>query len=113
MPQNLVSAQLSAEDQAAVMAAIQVIRQKLPFLIDLSPEDRQSLLKMGDKSRAFVSQTLEVAAQNENFLPRSFDLAEFRRDTALLNQLAPIATALSQVAELVDDTVTAVGSDAY
>ncbi len=40
-------------------------------------------------------------------------MAAFRQDTALLNQLAPIATALSQVAELVDDTVTAVGSDAY
>lgn len=37
------------------------IKQKLPFLIDLIAEERKSLPKMGDKSRAFVSKALEVA----------------------------------------------------
>lgn len=55
------------------MAAIATIKTKLPFLIDLSVEERKALLKLGDKSRAFVSKALEVATQNPDFLPRSFD----------------------------------------
>jgi hypothetical protein len=49
------------------MDAIATIRQKLPFLVDLTTEDRRTMLKMGDKSRAFVSKALEVATQNPQF----------------------------------------------
>ena len=61
MPDNQVSAEISEADQQAVLAAIETIRQKLPFLIDLTPEQRRSLPKMGDKSRAFVSKALTIA----------------------------------------------------
>ncbi len=40
MSQNLISAEFSAEDQAAALAAIQQI-QSLPFLIGLSNKDKQ------------------------------------------------------------------------
>lgn len=113
MTNNQISATLSPTDRDAVMAAIVTIKQKLPFLLDLTPEARQSLPKMGDKSRAFVSKALEVAVQNPNFLPRSFDLEEMQRDVALFEALYPIVLALSQLHELVDDTAVAVGSDAY
>lgn len=90
MPENRVSAQLSAEDRDAVLQAIETIRQKMPFLIDLSPEERRDLPKTGDKSRAFVSKARELAEQNPDFLPRSFDIEEMRRDVDLLESLYPI-----------------------
>jgi hypothetical protein len=95
------------------MDAINTIRQKLPFLIDLSPEDRRSLPRMGDKSRAFVSQALTIAQQNPDILPSSFDLQEMQKDVALSTALEPIRAALTQLQELVDDTYMAAGSDAY
>ncbi len=42
MPDNRISAILSAGDRQAVLDALQTIRQKLPFLVDLSPEERRS-----------------------------------------------------------------------
>jgi len=113
MPDNRISATLSQADRQAVLDAINTIRTKLPFLIDLSPEERQTLPKMGDKSRGFVSQALEVATQNTDILPRSFDVEEMRKDVELLVALAPVLAALAQLNELVDDTVVAVGSEAY
>ncbi len=113
MPDNRISATLSQADQQAVLAAVNTIREKLPFLIDLTPEERRGLPKMGDSSRGFVMQALTVAAQNEDILPRSFDVDEMRRDVALLDSLQPIVAALSQLSELVEDTQTAVGSEAY
>jgi hypothetical protein len=113
MADNGISANLSASDRLAVMEAIATIRQKLPFLVDLTAEERKTLPKLGDKSRAFVVKALEVGTQNPDFLPRSFDLDEMRRDIELFEALYPILLSLTQLQELVDDTAVAVGSEAY
>lgn len=99
MPDNRISASLSQADRQAVLDALNTVRQKLPFLVDLSPDERRSLPRMGDKSRGFVSQALEVAEQNPDILPRSFDVAEMRRDVELLAALSPVLAALSQLSE--------------
>lgn len=108
-----ISATLAQTDRDAVLQAIATIKEKLSFLVDLSADDRQTLPKMGDKSRAFVSKALEVAAQNPEFLPRSFDLEEMRKDVQLFEALYPVLLSLTQLQELVDDTSLAVGSEAY
>ncbi|HEX8068428.1 MAG TPA: hypothetical protein VF546_00655 [Pyrinomonadaceae bacterium] len=96
-----------------MLDAIQTIRQKLPFLLNVTPEERRTLPRMGDKSRAFVTQALAVAEQNEEMLPRSFDVREMRKDVELAQALEPVQTALAQLLELVEDTALAVGSEAY
>ncbi|AVH70201.1 hypothetical protein [Nostoc sp. 'Lobaria pulmonaria (5183) cyanobiont'] len=113
MSENRISASLAPADREAVMQAIATIREKLPFLVDLTTEERRTMLKMGDKSRAFVSKALEVATQNPNFLPRSFDLEEMRRDLGLFESLYPVLLSLTQLQELVDDTCIASASEAY
>ncbi|MEH2073938.1 MAG: hypothetical protein V7K57_06030 [Nostoc sp.] len=113
MAKNRISATLAPADKEAVMQAIATIREKLPFLVDLTTEERRTMLKMGDKSRAFVSKALEVATQNPNFLPRSFDLEEMRRDLTLFESLYPVLLSLTQLQELVDDTCIASASEAY
>lgn len=113
MPENRVTSILSSPDQQEVLEAINTIRAKLPFLIDLTPDERRTLPKMGDKSRAFVNQALTVAAQNTDILPRSFDVEEMRKDLYLLQQLEPIKVALTQLTELIEDTYMEVGSEAY
>ncbi len=95
------------------MMAVSTIKSKLPFLVDLTAEERKALPKMGDKSQAFVTKALEVATQNPDFLPRAFDLDEMRRDVELFEKMYPIVVALSQLQELVDDTAMAAGSEAY
>ncbi|MGC1374778.1 MAG: hypothetical protein WA821_01055 [Anaerolineales bacterium] len=113
MSNNRVSATLSPADQKAVLDAIATIKQKLPFLVDLTPDERHGLPRLGDKSRAFVSKAAQVAAQNPDFLPRSFDVDEMRRDADLFEALQPIDLALTQLQELLDDTLVEVGGEAY
>ena len=111
--QNRIDASLSATVRDEILDLIAQIRTKLPFLIDLSPEERQSLPKMGDKSRAFVSGSLQLATQDDSYLPRAFDVAELRKDVELAENMHPISVALKQLSEYVDDTYTLVGSEAY
>jgi hypothetical protein len=113
MPTHQISATLAQSDRDAALAAIAAIKQKLPFLTDLTTEERKALPKMGDKSRAFVTKALEVATQNPDFLPRSFDLEEMRKDVQLFEAMYPIVMAMTQLQELLDDTYVTVGSEAY
>lgn len=110
---NRINATLSNEDKTQVLQLIQEIKTKLPFLLDLSAEELRSLPKMGDKSRAFVTQALTLAEQDDTFLPRSFNVAEMRKDVELTESLLPILTALSSLTELLNDTYTLAGSEAY
>lgn len=109
---NLVSATLTPEDQQAVLNAIAVIKSKLPFLLSTTAEERKMLTKMGDKSQAFVSMALDLARQSQDYLPRSFEVEEMRKDVELYQQLRPILLALTQLQELVDNTSMVVGSEA-
>jgi hypothetical protein len=113
MPANRVSAMLTISDREVVLDAIATIKEKLSFLIDLTPDERKAMPKMGDKSRAFVSKALEAATRNPDFLPRSFDLLEMRRDVDLFEAMYPVVMAIAQLQELIDNTYMAVGSEAY
>jgi hypothetical protein len=110
---NRISATLSTEDLTEIDKAITVLQAKLPFLVGLTPEERKYLPKMGDKSRAFVLRALEVGQKNEGMLPRAFDLEEMRRDVQLYQALYPIYLAVSQLGELIDDSLTEIGSESY
>lgn len=110
---NRVSVEFSAEDQKAILDAIALIRQKLPFLVGLTADERRALPRLGDKSRAFVARALEIAGQNPDFLPRTFEVQEMRRDVELFEKLYPIALSLRQLDELLEDTTTVVGAEAY
>jgi len=113
MTENRVSATLTKEDIAAIMTAIATIKTKLPFLLDLTPDESKTLARMGDKSRAFVTKALELATQNAEILPRAFDLEEMQQDLELFESLYPIMMALAQLSKLVSDTTAIAGSESY
>lgn len=110
---NRISNTLPAEDQKTVLAAISTISDQLPFLIGLGPDERKSMTHLGDRNRAFTRKALEIATQNPDFLPRSFDIDEMRRDLELFEALQSILLALTHLTEKIDDTAVAAGSEAY
>lgn len=112
MPYQNITATLKEADIKEIKAALETIQQKLPFLITLSVEERRKLYKMGDKSLAFVNNSLTAAQSNRDILPASFDVEEFLRDYQLAATLTELLLGLRQVTEQVDDTLMAVGSEA-
>jgi len=104
---------LSPVDQQAVMTAIDTIRQKLPFLLNLTPSERKGLAKLGDKSRAFVMKAVDVATQNPDALPRSHSVQDVQNIADVFRGMFSIRLALQQLYKQVDDTTTKIGSDAY
>ncbi|MBW4562258.1 MAG: hypothetical protein KME32_14105 [Mojavia pulchra JT2-VF2] len=107
-----ITGSLSPKDIQEIKAALQTIQRKLPFLITLSNEERRSLVKMGDKSLAFVNNSITVAQSNREILPASFKVEELVRDYQLATALTEVLISMRQITEQVDDTLLAVGSEA-
>ncbi|PSN18589.1 hypothetical protein C7271_11720 [filamentous cyanobacterium CCP5] len=107
-----ISAEISAESLAKIEAALATIDKEMPFLINLTVTERRQFFKMGDKSMAFVSNSITAAQQNQAILPSNFDLPELNRDFELAKTLTSVLSSLKTITERVDDTLLAVGSEA-
>ncbi|MEH2023831.1 hypothetical protein [Nostoc sp.] len=107
-----IAATLSPQDIQEIKAALQTVQKKMPFLITLSTEERRKLVKMGDKSLAFVNNSITAAQSNREILPATFDVEELVQDYQLAAALTELLTSMQQLTEQVDDTLMAVGSEA-
>ncbi|MBI2924563.1 MAG: hypothetical protein HYY24_02530 [Verrucomicrobia bacterium] len=110
-PYQNISAQVSAADVQAVKDAVAAIRQKLPFLVSLTNDERKSIYKAGN-SLSFVQDSLQAAKNNPAILPGSFGVSEFESDVNLFAALTELNTVVAQVASEIDDTRIAIGSEA-
>ena len=71
------------------------------------------MLRMADKTVAFVTKTTDYATSTPAFVPPFVDLAELRQDTAGMAALTPLRQQLDQLALDLDSTVMVAGSEAY
>jgi hypothetical protein len=62
-----------------VHGQISAVKQTLqPYIIALTPHERQTMLKMGDKSLAFVEKAHDYAADNPTLTPSYLGYGGFR-----------------------------------
>lgn len=113
MSKNLVSLTLSAQQLAAVDAALTTIETELAGLISVPVAQRRDLFKMGEKSEVFCRQTLTVLSQNQKIVPESLGLPEALADVAALDALRPRLLRLKQLVERGENTETALGADIF
>ncbi|MGJ3245298.1 MAG: hypothetical protein ACFE0I_04395 [Elainellaceae cyanobacterium] len=73
MPYENISATISDESLSEIKGAIATIRSHLSFLISLTPDERRKRFKMGDKSLAFVRNSVTVTQNNPEVLPGNFN----------------------------------------
>lgn len=110
---NNVSIVINDEAMKNIQAGLDMIHSNLPNLITLTPEQRRTLPKMGDKTQAFVSKSIDYARQNPDVLPKYLDINEYTKDVEAYNRLFQIAAPTQKLVEEVDDTMLLVGSEAY
>jgi hypothetical protein len=109
--QNKINATISAADRDKILELINQIFALLPFRVDLTTEERQSLVKMGESGRPFVEGTLMLVEQDDSFMPRSFDKTKMRQDSDFYVNMQPVSVQMSRLNEAVSDTIMLTGSD--
>jgi len=111
--ENRVSFSITPEVEQSILDAIAQIENDLPMLINLSADDRHDLPKMGDKTLAFVTKSLEYAKQNSGIVPPFLNISEFEKDVIAATSMSKILRPLKQLLEKIDDTTMLTGSEAY
>jgi hypothetical protein len=84
-----------------------------PYLVALTPAERQELPKMSDGTAPFVQKTLEYAQTNAGFVPAYIDVKELKIDFDAVEALAQIFRPVEQLYFNLNDTMTLSGSEAY
>ena len=112
MAQNLISAALSAEDAAAIQKSLTEAKAKLSFLLSLQTEDIATLFKVGNAYLPFIEKAYQTVIAHPEILPAVFEKDEFLKDYNLLIALRPIFNQINELAESIQKTFMAVGSDA-
>src|SRR5437588_2627963 len=112
MPYQNIDASISAADLQAIKDAFATIKQKLPFLVSLTVDERKATFKAGPNSVSFVQNAVTVAQNYPKILPPSFNVAEFQRDVDLFTAMTELNTDSESLNSQIDDTRLAVGGEA-
>ena len=114
MQENRVSIKVAPADAQKIADATKIIQDTLmPYLVALTPEDRQNLPKIKQANLPFVQKALEHASSNPNFVPTYIDVNELKIDVNAVDMLNSLLHPLQQVTSSLDDTTMLCGSEAY
>ncbi|PZU86546.1 MAG: hypothetical protein DI529_08565 [Chryseobacterium sp.] len=83
-----------------------------PYLQGLTPDQRESIFKMGDKTVATVQKVEDYTETNPEFAPSYMDQPEFHKDVAVVNGLSPLRNLSTQLASDLSDTIMLAGNEA-
>lgn len=110
---NKISAQLTEVDLNEILQAIATIRQKLPFLVKLSPDDKKKTAMLDDGRIPFVSKALDYASREPSISPNPLLLEEAQIDSNLFGKLQSVDRELARLSEMVSDTRMLAGAELY
>jgi hypothetical protein len=91
----------------------EVLTLLTPYLLALTPAERQGMPKMGEKTISFVEKAHDFAQQNPNLVPPYLEMGAFRTDFADAHGLWTLHNLVMQLEEGISDTEMTAGSEAY
>ena len=110
---DYISAAISPEEIDQITADLASLQAKMPFVVKLSTAVKKTMPKLEDGRSPFVTKCLFYARKESKILPPYTNLDELERDLALFNNLQNLAKELNRMADMINDTRIAAGSDAY
>jgi hypothetical protein len=108
---NKISQSLSPIQKTAAQGAISTLASIFVWFLNLTAEDRQKILKLGEKSEQFVRAVLDALEANPAVAGTQLDLVEFRKDLTLWDDLRQFAMLLTPFYEGLKDTIMLLGNE--
>ncbi len=112
--ENKVNFQIPAETVSLIVEKVTEIDQALkPFLLGLTPDDRQNLPKMGDGTIPLVLKCLEYTKTNPEFAPPFLAQDGFASDMDVWSQMMSVLRPIKKLYDALDDTTMQAGAESY
>jgi len=105
IPENVLTEALAKTEELKALLK--------PYLLALTPKERQEIRKMGEKTLAFVEKSHEYAHTNPNLVPPFLQLDAFDADFADAHGIWTLHSKVSQITDGLYDTQMVAGSEAY
>ena len=109
---NKVSAEVTPEQLAEIKKDMEAIKAKYPWLINLTKEERDSSIRIGDKSYTMVDKALEYIDAHPEYMPAYVDKAEIRKDFKLWGALITMSRTSALLTDSINDTAIQAGTEA-
>jgi hypothetical protein len=110
--QHLISAELAAETKTEILQHLADIKSKMNFLLTLQPDEVKGLFKANNGYAPFIEKAHNSVSDHPEIMPTVFDTAEFKKDFTLIKDLTSIANQINELADSIQYTLMAAGSDA-
>lgn len=109
-----ISVSIPAADMAKLETAIGTLKTVLtPYLYPLTPEERQDVVKMGDRSVAFLTKVEEYGAATPAFVPAFVRFPDLQEDIKATADLGTLLRPLQQLVTDLESTMMQTGGEAY
>lgn len=110
---NLISATFTEQDEQRAMQLLAELKALFPFGIKLSVDDAKHLPKLDDARIPFADKGLFYGGQQPMVVPPFTNLEEYKKDMDFFKATRRVGAELLSLTEMVTDSRTAAGSDAY
>jgi len=112
--ENIISIEITPEDKMTIETALTTLQTVFPkYVIALTPTQKKEILKMSDKTIAFVEKVSDYKTSNPEFVPAYMDVAEFDKDLKAVRELREFQRVMEQQNSSLVDTIMLCGSEAY
>lgn len=112
--ENLISLELSADEQKKLDEALTAIEQVIGGkFISLTPSERQTYGRVSDKTEDWIRKVKDSMEQNPSLVLSHIDVAEYNRDFETRKVLIPRINRLEKIYNLFEDTNMLLGADLY
>lgn len=109
---NQINAAIPPADLAKALDLLKQARAILdPYLHPLTPKERKTLYKLGDKNLGFMQKVITYATNTASFVPAFVSLEDVKQDVAVAAALAPIEQYATQLALDLNSTKMLAGSE--
>ncbi|OWY24127.1 hypothetical protein C7N43_23760 [Sphingobacteriales bacterium UPWRP_1] len=95
---------------AQLQLALQLIsdcRTQLPFLVNLTPQERTGYLRLGPNAAAFFNKAINHCQNNPHLMPPFMALAEWQNDHEVYKHLEVLLAQVRVLEQAIADTVIA------
>jgi len=96
--------------QKAKLKLDEVMNMLRPYLVALSPSERQALVKLGAESLEFIELSYGFAAKNPELLPGFVETSIFGKDFFIAQELWSFAAKLNHMKDSIHDMEMAAGN---
>lgn len=108
-----ISIDLSDDRLQKVWDKVNGIKQEMPFLIDMSPQERRTRSVMNSARKPFVEKTIAYGEKDPRIVPNYVNIDEMKKNMKLYKQLEELGAEIKRIGEMLSDTGAAIGESLW